>query len=171
MQCLVLTEKNYEINYKLNYNYNPCFNRNTEISSSHIRHILMSEAFSTVLNLKSKLFISFVHVNQQRALKTDHTGSIFVGGLGMGASMIHSHPCWTLRGNDKTIPMAMLPAGLISSPHFQPSSQKDVVSEHSGTTVAGYMSAEQWEEGQRENFVHSEDTGRGRDLVLEPFRL
>lgn len=95
MQCLMLTEEIYEINYKLNYNYNPCFNRNNKIHFSHIRHILMVEAFSTVLNLKSKLFISFVHVNQQRALKTDHTGNIFgifVGGLGMEASMIHSHP-------------------------------------------------------------------------------
>lgn len=67
--------------------------------------------------------------------------------------------------------MAMLPASLVSSPHFQPSNQNDVVSEQSGTTVPGYMSAEQREEGQRENFVHSEDTGRGRDLDLEPFRL
>lgn len=65
----------------------------------------------------------------------------------------------------------MLPASLTSSPHFQPPNQKAVVSEQSGTAVAGYMSAEQGEERQRDHFVHTEDAGRGRDLDLEPFRL
>lgn len=53
---------------------------------------MMSQAFSTVLYLKSKLCISFVHVNQEKTFKTDHTGSISVGGLGTGTSMIHPYP-------------------------------------------------------------------------------
>lgn len=48
----------------------------------------MSEAFSTGLYLKSKLFISFAC----ESTESIENGNIFVGGLGIEVKMIHSHP-------------------------------------------------------------------------------
>lgn len=64
----------------------------------------MSEAFSIVLYLKSKLFIYFVHVNQQGTLKTAHRKHFYGCPWNWGQHDPFISTCWTLRGNNGTVP-------------------------------------------------------------------
>ena len=60
--------------------------------------------------------------------------------------------------------VVMLPASPMSSPQLHPANQEAVLSGQSGITMEGYRFAEQWEEEQRENRVHTEDKEQGVEM-------
>lgn len=82
--------------------------------------------------------------------------------------MIRSHPHAGPQGaklkGSLLSAVSRLPVNLISSPQPHPSNQEDVVSGQSGITVEGCRFAEKWEEEQKEQCVHNEDTEQGAEI-------